>query len=150
MDAEANNRLVRRFYEEVWGGGDVTFASDVFAGDYVRHDLRPAQAEPGAAGQARIAEQFRQAFPDLRWRVDLVLAEDDLVAARWTAAGTNTGSWGGQPPTGRPAEFSGVNIFRFGEHGKVIEIWNHRDDLGLMEQLGAAVYAGAAPAAGPE
>lgn len=32
--------------------------------------------------------------------------------------------------------FSGVNIFRFGDEGKVVEIWNHRDDLGLKEQLG--------------
>ena len=36
-----------------------------------------------------------------------------------------------------------MNIFRFGQDGKVAEIWNHRDDLGLMEQLGAAVFAGA-------
>jgi hypothetical protein len=41
------------------------------------------------------------------------------------------------------AVFSGVNIFRFGVDGKVTEIWNHRDDLGLMEQLGVAVFAGA-------
>ena len=34
--------------------------------------------------------------------------------------------------------FSGVNIFRFGTSGKVVEIWNHRDDLGLREQLGTA------------
>jgi steroid delta-isomerase-like uncharacterized protein len=144
MDTEANKRLVRRFYEEVWASGNVAFATDVFADDYVRHDLRATQAEPGAAGQARIAEQFRQAFPDLRWRIDLLLAEGDLVAARWTASGTHTGSWAGQAATGKPAEFSGVNFFRFGEHGKVIEIWNHRDDLGLMEQLGAPVFAGSA------
>jgi hypothetical protein len=37
-----------------------------------------------------------------------------------------------------------VNIFRF-EDGKVAEIWNNRDDLGLMTQFGAAVFAGAAP-----
>ena len=37
--------------------------------------------------------------------------------------------------------FAGVNIFRITE-GKVVEIWNHRDDLGLLEQLGAPVYAG--------
>jgi steroid delta-isomerase-like uncharacterized protein len=147
MDSEANKQLVRRFYEQVWALGNVDFAADVFAEDYVRHDLRPTEASPGAAGQARIARQFRQAFPDLQWRVDLVLAEDDLVAARWTAAGTNTGGWGGRPATGKRAEFSGVNIFRFGLHGKVVEIWNHRDDLGLMEQLGAAVFAGAAPSA---
>ena len=143
MDAEVNKQLVMRFYEEVWAGGNVGFAAEVFADDYVRHDLRPTQAAPGAAGQARIAEQFRSAFPDLRWRVDLVLADGDLVAARWTASGTHTGRWAGLAPTGKAAEFSGVNIFRFGDDGKVTEIWNHRDDLGLMEQLGTAVYAGA-------
>lgn len=37
--------------------------------------------------------------------------------------------------------FVGVNIFRLSE-SKVVEIWNHRDDLGMMEQLGAPVYAG--------
>ncbi|MGN6167388.1 MAG: ester cyclase [Solirubrobacteraceae bacterium] len=147
MDSEANKQLVRRLYQQVWELGNYDFAAEVFAEDYVRHDLRPTQAAPGAAGHARIAEQFRRAFPDLQWRVDLLLGEDDLVAARWTATGTNTGSWGGQPATGKWAEFSGVNIFRFGTHGKVIEIWNHRDDLGLMEQLSAAVFAGAAPSA---
>jgi steroid delta-isomerase-like uncharacterized protein len=146
MDPDANKRLVERFYEEVWARGNVEFAADVFADDYVRHDLRPTQAAPGPRGQAAIAEAFRTAFPDLLWRIDLLLAERDLVAARWTASGTHSGRWAGAPPTGRRAEFSGVNIFRFGPDGKVIEIWNHRDDLGLQEQLGAAVYA-AAPAA---
>ncbi len=49
---------------------------------------------------------------------------------------------GGQPPTGRRVKFSGVNLFRF-SNGKVVEIWNHRDDLGLMEQTGSRIYAGA-------
>jgi predicted ester cyclase len=45
-------------------------------------------------------------------------------------------------PTGRRTSLSAVNICRF-ENGKVAEIWNHRDDLGLIEQVGAPVYAGA-------
>ncbi len=143
MDVDANKGLVERFYEEVWGRGNVRVADEVFAEDYVRHDLRPTRADPGPAGQARIAEQFRRAFPDLQWRIDFILGEGDLVAARWTASGTHTAAWGDIPPTRKRAEFSGVNIFRFGEHGKVVEIWNHRDDLGLMEQLGPAVFAGA-------
>lgn len=143
MGAEANKRLVERFYEEVWARGNVAFTEQVFADDYIRHDLRRSQAAPGAAGQAQIAEQFRRAFPDLDWRIDLILSEDDLVAARWTASGTHSGRWGEVEPTGKRARFSGVNIFRFDSDGKVCEIWNHRDDLGLMEQLGAAVYAGA-------
>ncbi len=143
VNPEANKRLVERFYEEVWAGGNLDFAEQVFADDYLRHDLRPSQAAPGPPGQAQIAQAFRTAFPDLEWRVDLLIAEGELVAARWTASGTHAGPWAGMAPTGRRAEFSGVNIFRFGLAGKVIEIWNHRDDLGLQEQLGAAVYAGA-------
>jgi steroid delta-isomerase-like uncharacterized protein len=143
VDADANRQLVRRFYEEVWSRGNVAFAEQVFADDYVRHDLRSGEAPAGPAGQAQIAEQFRRAFPDLEWRLDIVIAERDFVAARWTASGTHTGAWGDAAPTGKRATFSGVNIFRFGEHGRVVELWNHRDDLGLREQLGARVFAGA-------
>ncbi len=144
MSTEENKALARWFYEEVWDRGNTDFAFEVFAEDYVRHDLRPTEALPGPEGQKRIADDFRAAFPDLRVNVDLVIGDGDFVVGRWTATGTHSGSWGALEPTGRRATFSAVNIFRF-DHGKVVEIWNHRDDLGLREQLGAAVYAGARP-----
>lgn len=147
MGVEENKALVLRFYEQVWNEGNVEVADEVFAPDYVRHDLRPTQARPGPEGQREIATAFRAAFPDLRMRVDLILGEGDLVAARWTTEGTNTGSWGGRPATGARATFSGVNVFRFAD-GKVVELWNHRDDLGIMQQLGSEIFAGAPP--GPE
>jgi predicted ester cyclase len=90
MAAEENKALVRRFYEQVWDRGNVEFAGEVFADDYLRHDLRPTAAAPGPQGQRQITAAFRAAFPDLRWHVDLLLAEGDLVAGRWTASGTNT------------------------------------------------------------
>ena len=147
MPAEDHKRLVLRFYEEVWNRGNVDVALEVFAEDYVRHDLRPTRAIPGGEGQRTIAEDFRRAFPDLRMSVDLILAEGDLVAARWTTTGTHTGPWADVPPTGKTMTFSGVNVFRF-EDGKVVELWNHRDDLGLMQQLGVPVFAGSAPRPG--
>jgi predicted ester cyclase len=91
----------------------------------------------------RITEDFRAAFPDLRFVIELLVGEGDYVVGRWSARGTHTGSWGAVRATGRAASFSGVNIFRF-ENGTVAELWNYRDDLGLMQQLGAPVYAGAA------
>ncbi len=142
MSVADNKALVQRFYHEVWANGNLAFSHEVFRDDYVRHDLRPTPAEPGPSGQARIAGDFRAAFPDLRWQVDLILGEGDLVAARWTASGTNTGAWAAIPPTGKAIEFTGVNIFRFHD-GKVAEIWNYRDDLGLMTQLGVPIMAGA-------
>jgi len=110
----------------------------------VRHDLRPTEAIPGGAGQAKIAAEFRAAFPDLVFTPELIIAEGDLVAARWTASGTHRGRWGTVDPSGKHVEFSGVNIFRV-EGGKVVEIWNHRDDLGLLQQAGAPIFAGSAP-----
>jgi steroid delta-isomerase-like uncharacterized protein len=144
VSTEENKTLVHRFYDEVWNRGNTEFAHEVFAEDYVRHDLRPNEALPGPAGQKKIADDFRAAFPDLEVAVDLIVGEDDFVVGRWTASGTQLGPWGTLEPTGRRATFSAVNIFRF-EDGKVAEIWNHRDDLGLMQQVGAPVYAGAAP-----
>jgi steroid delta-isomerase-like uncharacterized protein len=144
MAGEDNKALVHRFYVEVWQNGNYEVADEVFAPDYVRHDLRPTQAASGPEGQKQIARAFRDAFPDLRFDVELLVAEGDYVAARWLASGTHTGSWGSIEPTGHRVTLAAVNIFRF-ENGRVAELWNHRDDLGLQEQLGVAVFAGAAP-----
>jgi steroid delta-isomerase-like uncharacterized protein len=143
MSPTQNKALVQRFYEEVWVKGNLEVAEELFAPQYIRHDLRPGHPLPGPEGQKRIAADFRAAFPDLRMTIDLLIAEGDMVVARWTTEGTNTGPWGAVPPTGKPVKFSGVNIFRIdAERDKVVEIWNHRDDLGVMEQLGAPIYAG--------
>jgi steroid delta-isomerase-like uncharacterized protein len=144
MSTEENKALVRRFYEEVWDRGNTDFAFEVFADDYVRHDFRSTEALPGPTGQKKIADDFRAAFPDLRVTVGLVVGDGEFVVGRWTATGTHAGAWGALEPTGRRVTFSAANIFRF-ENGKVAEIWNHRDDLGLQEQLGVAVHAGAQP-----
>jgi len=141
MSIEDHKALIRRFYEEVWNKGNLDAADTIFADDYVRHDLRPGNPLPGPAGQKKIAADFRAAFPDLHMTIDVIVAEGDIIAARWTTEGTNTGQWGSIPPTGKRAKFSGVNIFRIA-NGKVVEIWNHRDDLGVMQQLGAPIYAG--------
>ncbi len=141
MSEENHEALVRKFYEEVWNKGNLTVADEVFADDYVRHDLRPGNLPPGPEGQKKIARDFRNAFPDLRLVPTFMISDGEMVVARWVMTGTHKGKWADTRPTGRNVEFSGVNIFRF-ENGKVVEIWNYRDDLGLREQVGARIYAG--------
>jgi hypothetical protein len=103
----------------------VGFAREVFAEGYVRDDLRPTQARARGAGRSKVAAGFRAAFPDLTMTVDLLFGEGEFVAARWTTRGTKHGG------LERP--------------GADRELWNHRDDLGLTEQVGRPIYAGAAP-----
>ena len=142
MSEDANKALVKRFYEEAWGRGNVDVAEELFADDYERHDFRSGDPTPGPEGQKEIARAFRVAFPDLTFEIDFLLADGDFVAGRWTATGTHLAPWAGIEPTGKPMRFSAINVFRFSD-GKVVELWNHRDDLGLMQQLGAPVHAGA-------
>ena len=97
--AAENKALILRFYEEVWNKGNVNFAHEVFAEDYQRHDLRPTQVLPGPSGQVKVATDFRKAFPDIHYVIDLAIAENDLVCLRWTATGTMLGDWSGQKAT---------------------------------------------------
>ena len=73
MSADENAALVLRFYEEVWNRGKIAVADDVFAPDYLRHDLRAGTAPAGPEGQKRIAADFRSAFPDLHMVIDLLI-----------------------------------------------------------------------------
>jgi steroid delta-isomerase-like uncharacterized protein len=138
---ENNKALVQRFNDEVWGKGNLDVVYEIFAPDYVRHDLRPGNPLPGPDGQKKIASDFRGAFPDLHTAIDFMVEEGEFVVSRWTAEGTHTGMWGDISPTGKRIRFCGVNIYRI-RNGKVIELWNHRDDLGVMQQLGVPIFAG--------
>ena len=91
---------MRRFFEEAWARGNTDVAFEVFADDYVRHDLRATEAVPGPAGQKQIAEDFRAAFPDLDFVLDFLIGEGDFVVSRWTASGTHLGAWGALEPSG--------------------------------------------------
>lgn len=81
------------------------------------------------------AKGWRQAFPDLKVNVDLIVAEGDLVSVRWTARGTNSGTGNGLPATGKSVQTSGTTVFRFVD-GAIAEEWTAGDALGLMKQLG--------------
>lgn len=78
-------------------------------------------------------------IPDARVSVDYLcsnsmLKQDQYVAARWTLAGTHTGSglWG--PPTGAPLLILGESHYRIVD-GKVAEEWLVFDELAVLTQV---------------
>jgi predicted ester cyclase len=42
----------------------------------------------------------------------------------------------GIAPTGKQVTMSGINILRIAD-GKIVEMWNQEDVLGMMRQIGA-------------
>lgn len=138
---EHNKSLARRVYEEGLNQG---LFEVPYSPDFVGHG--GARTFTHAEGMAE-AKGWREAFPDLNMKIDKLLAEQDLVAVRWTARGTNTGSGNGIPVTGRSVEMAGTTLFRMAD-GRIAEEWTCANSLGLMRQLGMLPTQAAAPAIG--
>lgn len=74
-------------------------------------------------------------LPDVHWRIEEMVAEGDMVAARFTSSGTPKEEWNGIPASGKKFEIGGIFIVRI-QNGKVIEQREDADLLGLFQQLG--------------
>jgi predicted ester cyclase len=131
---EENEALATMYWEEVWWGDQGKIA-EIVAPDEVHH-WGIGGDTTGFEEFSERWDQFFTAFPDLEFTVDLVAAEGDLVATRWTATGTQRGEWQGIAPTDRQVTWQGTNIFRI-ECGQIVESWSEADHLGLLSQLGA-------------
>jgi len=132
--SEQNKAIMRRFYEEVFNRGNLTVAEDVFATDFIEHEIFPGMA-PGLEGFKQMVSAARAAFTDFRVSADDMLAEGDKVAVRYTTSGTHRGGFVGVAPTGKRVTLTGIDINRFAG-GKIVEHWGQSDSLGLMQQLG--------------
>jgi predicted ester cyclase len=134
--AAANAAVVRRYYAEAWSAGDLATVDALVA---------PAYKPGGPAGEKQLITGARAAFPDLRFVLDAVLAaERDTVVVRWTAHGTHRGRFRGLAPTGVPATWGGITLYRLAG-GRLVAGWSKAEQLGLLQQLGATVAPPGAP-----
>lgn len=137
MSAEAARALFQRYFDDGTNTGDLAVVEEVFAEDYRHFD--PANPDPnGVVGREGVREHIttlRNAFPDVAFHVEDMIAEDDKIVVRWHATLTHTGDYFGIPPTGKSATITGMNTWHLAG-GKAVEGWVNRDDLGLLQQLG--------------
>jgi predicted ester cyclase len=78
------------------------------------------------------------AFPDLHVVADDIMAEGSKVGLWYTVEGTHRGEFEGIAPTGKPAKWSGVDLFTI-ENGRISQVRFLSDLIGLLRQLGATV-----------
>jgi predicted ester cyclase len=134
----AANRLIgRRVLLELWGGGKLEVADELYAPDYVDHVGRGPEASRvvGPEGIKQAVTLFRRAFPDLTYAVEEEMAERDLVWTRFSAKGTFKGPFLGAAPTGNSVSYTGIDLNRIAG-GKIVESWVNYDALALLQQVG--------------
>jgi predicted ester cyclase len=128
-----NMEQFHRLIHVGFGNGDLTVADELFAPDFIEHQA--GVQPPTAEGVKGLITYLHQAFPDLTYTVEDLVADGDRVWGRMRAHGTQQGAFMGSPPTGASVTLDVIDICRFRD-GKIVEHWGVADRLGALEQLG--------------
>ncbi len=138
MVARNNINVVRRLFD-FFNRNDPTnlhVLDELLAHHVQLHDPAVHDAKVGLEGMKQAEVNYFKAFPHKVTTIDDILAADDVVTVRWTVTGKHDGPFQGMAPTHRQFKISGISIYRIA-NGKITEIWQQWDRLGLLEQLGA-------------
>jgi len=120
MTIAANKNTANSYFERLLNQGDISVADAIFASGIRFH--YPLGILTGVDDVKQYIETFRTAFPDIHFTVAAFIGEGDKVSARWSLAGTQTGIFKGQAPTGKKVKIPGITIFEI-LNGKIAEMW---------------------------
>ncbi len=141
MSADENKALVRRYAQELLNQKNLDLFEEMFAPDFVQYGAAPDQAS-GVEDLKRFFVMLRSGFPDFQVTIeDIFAGEGKKVVLRFTFHGTHEGEFTGFAPTGKQVTMAGIDIFRIAD-GKIVELWNQEDVLGMMQQIGAVPTPG--------
>jgi predicted ester cyclase len=131
---EQNMELIRNFLKEM-DNGNHDFVMDSMASDVkmfwpsgspipsLKEDMSPA------------LKGWYETYPDYEHGIKEMIAKGDFVVVRAIDTATHEGEFQGIPATGNKIEVGAIIIYRI-QNGKIVEVWEDMDMLGMMMQLG--------------
>jgi steroid delta-isomerase-like uncharacterized protein len=131
------NKAIQYRFQDIWNQGDFSIIEEIWDKDFINHNVKAK----GFEGIRQFITVYRNAFPDVEFRIDDQIAEGDKVVMHYTITGTHKGEFLGISATGKSIKITGIAIHRIA-NGKIVEIWANWDALGLMQQLGAVSMPG--------
>jgi len=133
MSIENNKAIMRRMIEEIWNKGNMNVADELFSADHTSPSAPDLPAGPESVKM--LAGMFREAMPDYHMDIDLIFADEEKVAARFTQSGTHNGAeLMGMQPSGRKATWTEIGVLRIKDN-KIVESWYEVDMLSMINQL---------------
>jgi predicted ester cyclase len=132
---EENKTVVQEFYDQ-WNSGAIDFERLVHAD--VRNHQPDRETETGLDTFRRAIEGVMGAVPDSNWTTLRLIAEGDFVVCHSTWSGSYGGTMfrGLATQAGKHFSVEHIHVYRLCD-GQIAEHWVVRDDLGMMQQIGA-------------
>jgi len=137
--AELKARTLEGF-ERMFNQGDLDYVDNALAPDAIDH--QEPEGTDFAAHLKQVISTLRTAFPDLRFEIQELICEADVVACRSTMSGTHQGPlrigpMAGLPVNGTRVEVPHMHFFRYDDEGRLTDLWHVWNTLMLARQLGA-------------
>jgi steroid delta-isomerase-like uncharacterized protein len=133
---ETHKAAMKRF-ETMINTADLNLAKELVADDAAFYT--PASPTPlyGGEGYLSVVHWMRKSFSDVRWKLEEMVAEGNIVAVRWLLTGTNDGKFMETPATGKHISTSVMNFYYFNDEGKIINDIAAEGMIGILRDIGA-------------
>ena len=140
MTAEQLKALTAEGFERMFNSGELDFVDEALAPDAIDH--QEPEGTDFAAHLKHVISTLRTAFPNLRFEVQELVCEGNLVACRSTMTGTHQGPLRIGPMAalavnGTQIEVPHMHFFRYDAEGRITDLWHVWNTLALARQLGA-------------
>lgn len=143
MTIQKNVLFIRQLFEELVNQDDLSRYEEFFAKNVLVHGPASNQKIRGLAETKKIDASYVKAYPGKQFLIEEIFGYDDRVIVRWVCHGKHKEKYKGVLPKNPQFAIAGLSIYRI-DKGKIVEIWQYWDRLGLLEQIGE-VFVQTAP-----
>ncbi len=134
-EVEEQNKEIVRKWIKMFDEGNLEDAMELFAPNLLWYSPSNSPTPMSKKESHEYIITALKASPDLSHKIEEIIAVGDKVILRAIDIGTHTGEFQGIPATGNKIEFSVIVIFQI-KDGKIVEMREDADILGLMQQFG--------------
>jgi predicted ester cyclase len=127
-----NEKVVRRFIDEVWNKGNVDVADELL---HPRVKLRGVSYTPTRQGEKKFVAAYRKAFPNMRFRITQIIADGNHVSVQLRGKGTHKGEWQGVAASNNRVTVNGSALMTL-RKGKIVEAVHNPDLIGVRRDMG--------------
>jgi steroid delta-isomerase-like uncharacterized protein len=129
-----NKEVVRWFFEN-FEKGNRKEVEKLLGDNYLLHIT--GQQNPLTRKDALdLMKTYNDAFPDLKFTIQLQLTDGEYVITRAVGRGTHKGEFNGVPATDKKVTAASITIHRI-QNNRIVEEYTEFDAIGLLQQIGA-------------
>ena len=135
MQSKKNIRLVRRLVEKQASRDDTSLYDQLFSQEVELYGPASGQMIKGLSNLKKIDQGYHKAYPKAKFEIEEIFERGNEVYVRWTCKAAYKEDHKGIKPKKKQFCIWGMSLYRI-SHGKIEQIRQFWDRLGILEQIG--------------